>query len=294
MRKRKTLQELTIKDSFLFAAVMMEPENCRRVLECTLDMSIERVEVSYEKSIVYHPEYKGIRLDVYAKDERNTHFNVEMQVVKREIFKRSRYYHSQMDMELMLSGEEYELLPDCYVIFICDFDPVGLEKYRYTMRRTLAEDITYDYEDGIHTIFLSTKGENEGEVPAQLVKFLQFVSANLPESTADFGDELVSRLQKTIADIKADREMGAHYMLFEEMMRDEFSAGKAEGKVEGIAEGKAESILDLLSEYGPVPEELKSRIRAVSDENILKELLLCAARAESVEAFETEIKHLCE
>lgn len=286
MKKRKTLQELTIKDNFLFAAVMMDPENCRRVLECALDMSIEHVEVSSEKSIVYHPEYKGIRLDVYARDENNTHFNVEMQVVKSELFKRSRYYHSQMDMELMLSGEEYEKLPDSYVIFICDFDPVGLKKYRYTMRKTFAEDTVYDYCDGSHTVFLSTKGKNASEVPEQLVKLMKFVDANLSESTENFEDELVSRLQKTIVSIKSNREMRERHMVFEEMMREEFKAGKAEGK--------AESILELLSELGTVPAELQEKIQSVSDTEVLGKLLKCAARAESIEAFETATEHLCE
>ena len=34
-----------------------------------LGISIDRIEVSKEKSMVYHPEYKGVRLDVYARDE---------------------------------------------------------------------------------------------------------------------------------------------------------------------------------------------------------------------------------
>lgn len=75
---RKTLQELTIKDNFLFAATMLEPENCKGVIECALGIEIEHVEVSYEKSIVYNPEYKGVRLDVYARDENKTHYDVEM------------------------------------------------------------------------------------------------------------------------------------------------------------------------------------------------------------------------
>ena len=40
---------------------------------------IDYVRVSREKSIVYHPEYKGVRLDVYAKDEAQTCYNIEMQ-----------------------------------------------------------------------------------------------------------------------------------------------------------------------------------------------------------------------
>lgn len=68
MAKRKTLQELTIKDNFMFGAVMCNEEHCRQLLELILEIPIEHVEVSKEKSIIYHPEYKGVRLDVYAKD----------------------------------------------------------------------------------------------------------------------------------------------------------------------------------------------------------------------------------
>ena len=52
MSRRKTLQEQTIKNNFLFAAVMMQGNNCQRLLEIVLGIPIERVEVSYEKSIV--------------------------------------------------------------------------------------------------------------------------------------------------------------------------------------------------------------------------------------------------
>ena len=67
MTKRKTLQELTLKDNFMFGAVMCEAQNCKRLLELILEFPIERVEVSREKCIVYHPEYKGIRLPMRRK-----------------------------------------------------------------------------------------------------------------------------------------------------------------------------------------------------------------------------------
>lgn len=42
-----------------------------------------------------------------------------MQVQKKKALgKRSRYYHSQMVMESLESGEDYESLPDTYVILI--------------------------------------------------------------------------------------------------------------------------------------------------------------------------------
>ena len=93
MKKKKKLKELTIKDNFLFGAVMMEEENCRHFLELALGFPVERVEISKEKSIVYHPEYKGVRLDIYAKDQDNTCYNVEMQMVqKADLGRRSRYF----------------------------------------------------------------------------------------------------------------------------------------------------------------------------------------------------------
>ena len=130
MKKRKTLQDLTIKDNFLFGAVMSVEKNCKGFLEMVLGFPIAHVVVSREKSIVYHPEYKGVRLDIYAEDENHTHYNVEMQMrKKKDLGKRSRYYHSQMVMEALASGEEYETLPDTFVIFVCDFDPFGERLY---------------------------------------------------------------------------------------------------------------------------------------------------------------------
>lgn len=194
----------------MFAAVMLDEENAKGVIERALDIQVDRVEISYEKSIVYNPEYKGIRLDVYLKDEKNRHFNVEMQVTNTEIFRRSRYYHSQIDMELLSTGIDYEQLPESYVIFICVFDPIGLGKYKYTRRQVIEEDCSYHYNDGSYTVFLSTVGENENEVSQDLVKFLKYVGAELEDSNKDYSDEFVKRLQKSVEKIKFDREMGVH------------------------------------------------------------------------------------
>ena len=51
MRRKHRLKELTIKDNFMFGAVMMDEENCKGLLERVLEIPIERVEVSREKSI---------------------------------------------------------------------------------------------------------------------------------------------------------------------------------------------------------------------------------------------------
>ena len=79
MGRQKRLQDLTIKDNFMFGAVMSIEENCIAFLEMVLGFPIEKVVVSKERSMIYHPEYRGVRLDIYARDEKHTHYNVEMQ-----------------------------------------------------------------------------------------------------------------------------------------------------------------------------------------------------------------------
>ena len=286
MKRKKQLKELTLKDNFMFGAVMMEEENCKRFLELALGFPIERVEVSKEKSIVYHPEYKGVRLDVYAKNEHNTRYNVEMQVAKKaELGKRVRYYHGQIDMELLLSGSDYTELPEVYVIFICDFDPFGKKKYRYTFTKQCEEEPGAQLQEGCKSIFLSTRGENDREVPGELVSFLNFVKADLSESETDFKDDFVEKLQNTIRRIKSNREMEERFMIFEEMLRDE----RAEGKAEGIAEGKTEAVLEMLLELmndlGEIPDELRNRITSEKDLETLKKWHRLAARSESLDEF---------
>ena len=125
---------------------------------------------------------------------------------------------------------------------------------------------------------MNTKGKNDAEVPPELVRFLKFVTADLEESERDFQDELVSRFQKTIREIKTDREIGERYMIFEEMLREE--------KQEGRLEATQESVLEFLEELGEIPCELQEKIQNLESLEVLKVLLKLAARVDSLCAFE--------
>ncbi|MDD7730143.1 MAG: hypothetical protein PUK34_11135, partial [Clostridia bacterium] len=189
----------------------------------------------------------------------------------------SRYYHSQIDMELLLTGMEYGSLPDAYVIFICDFDPFYKKKYKYTFETVCKEVGMVSLEDGNHTLFLSTHGENEEEVPEGLVKFLKYVSAGLDESTEDFQDNFVQKLQEAVKNVKASREMEERYMLLEELLKEERESGKAEGK--------AETILVFLSRLGEVPIELREKILHEKNLDILNSYSEKAAMSNTMEEF---------
>ena len=280
---KKTLQELTLKDNFMFGAVMSEEANCKRLLELILGFPIARIEVSKERSITYHPEYKGVRLDVYAADENNTRYNVEMQAAaETSLGKRSRYYHSQIDMELLQSGSSYSDLPDSYVIFICDFDPFGERKYRYSFIPSCQECPTARLKDGSCTIFLNTRGENPDEIPRELRSFLEYVSADLEASAKDFGDAYVKSLQRSVTLVKQSREMEQRYMLLQELI----DAGRSEGE----RKKQIANILTLLEHKGTVSETLRSKITEETDLGVLESWFELAIETDSVEQFAREIQ----
>ena len=275
----------------------MDEENCKGLLERVLQIPIDHVEISREKSIVYHPEYKGVRLDVYAKDENQTRYNVEMQVQKKpDLGKRSRYYQSQMDMEMLLAGEDYSELPNTYVIFICDFDPIGENKYRYTFRAKCEELPEMNLEDGRTIVFLNTHGQNESEVPKELVTLLHYIREDVEGSEREYHDAYVERLQKFIREVKSNREMEERFMVFEEMLRDERAEGREEGRAEGRTEGRTEdrkeTLLLYLQNLGTVPKSLCERIEKEEDFEALKRWTQLAFQSKSLEEFEEKISLL--
>ena len=272
------LKNLTIKNNFMFAAVMSDEENCKGFLERALSMKIDHVEISTEKNIIYHPEYKGVRLDVYAKDENNTRYNIEMQVLKQPALgRRSRYYQSQMDMELLLKGCEYAELPDSYVIFLCDFDPFEEGKYRYTFWTACEETEKASLKDGRCIMFLNTRGKNAEDVPKELVSFLKFVHADLKESQKDFQDDYVRQVQKSVIHIKGSREMEERFMVLEELLKDE--------RREGLKEGLKTAMQMVLSKFGELPDSLLEALQEQEDIEVIKKWMDMALKVQSLDEF---------
>ena len=78
-------------------------------------------------------------------------------------------------------------------------------------------------------------------------------------------------------------------MLFEEIKREEFRAGKEEGRAEGQVEALYNSILDSLSDIAPISDSLKERVSLINDLDVLAALTKKAARAQSISEFEKEL-----
>ena len=80
--KQTNWEELSIANDFLFGKIMQNPELCKELLQRILpDLKIDRVEYpELQKSIKLDIDARSVRLDVYVKDNKNTVYDIEMQV----------------------------------------------------------------------------------------------------------------------------------------------------------------------------------------------------------------------
>lgn len=94
----------------MFGKVMQNAELCKDLLQRILsDLEIDHIEYpEAQKGIRPDIDAKSVRLDVYIKDGKGTVYDIEMQAVDtKELSKRSRYYQSMLDMQLIDRRQTY-------------------------------------------------------------------------------------------------------------------------------------------------------------------------------------------
>ena len=225
--KIKPWEELTIRDDYMFKLVMRRRRICKKMLEGTLRIRIEKIRyLETEKSITAPYRSKGIRLDVYVKDERNTVYNIEMQIRRLEgdaLFKRTRYYQSMMDVDLLVAGADYDELNKTIIIFICPFDPFGEGRYMYTFENICLENKNLKLLDGATKIFLNTKGQI-GDIDDTIRAFLQYVDGAVTDNS------FVQEVEEEIRRVKLEEGERVNYMTFAMKMMEERKEGRKEGQ----------------------------------------------------------------
>ena len=109
-------------------------------------------------------------------------------------------------------------------------------------------------------------------MPLELVRFLEFVGTPLQDSDKDFHDDFIRRLQESIKEVKASREMGARYMTFEEYLKEEREEAREEGARNKLIElvkkklvkgQSVEEIADALEETVEIVQEIIDELSSV-------------------------------
>lgn len=248
---QKSFEELDLCNGFLFSAAMEDEETCQLALECILDCQISNVTVKTEYNVLYNNEFKCIRLDVLGRDEMEVSYDLEMQNEnENNLAKRSRYYQAEIDLAGLKTGESYEQLKPLYVIFICNFDPFGKKFYRYTFEMQCIEEC-FPLNDGVKRIFLSTKGKNKEDVSETVIEFLGYLNNSNDTYIEKVKDAKIKRIHEKVKELKKNRDLGARYMYFEELMKSRERKGYREAYTEGLS-----ALVKILSNFLPDVETI--------------------------------------
>ena len=249
---KRNIEELSLLDDFLLGSVLsypvIGPKVCKKMISIILQREIKELHIVPQKSYFGADTDKhGIRLDVYAEEtqENDMEMVYDIEADKRgkeelrvSLPKRTRFYHAKIDADSLASGEDYSKLKNVTVIFISPYDPFQRNRMVYTIKNGCVEEPDLDYNDGMKTLFLYTKG-TEGNPPEELQRLLHYLEDSREENAKDADLMSIHRMVQTV---KQDKEVSLEYMKIlerERMIREE---GIKEGKRDGYASGKAELI----------------------------------------------------
>lgn len=227
----KIIQELNLENDFLFAKVMSNKNICKEFLEKLLQVEISKIEMpENQKTIDLLLESKGIRLDIYVKDNNNTVYNIEMQRTNsKNLPKRFRYYQGNIDLDLITKGEDYNKLSKSYIIFICTFDLFGLGRHKYTFENTCIEDSNIKLKDDTQRIILNTRGIIN-DLSEELLDFLRYIEYSNETVVNQSKGSLVKHIHKVLTEVKNSPKMEVEFMTLLERDREKIEEGKEEEK----------------------------------------------------------------
>ncbi|MBE5867076.1 MAG: hypothetical protein E7292_12950, partial [Lachnospiraceae bacterium] len=121
---------------------------------------------------------RGVRLDVYARDKKGRAFNMEVQRERTGAsVKRARYNSSMMDVRLLNTGEDFEKLPDAYMVFITEKDVLGQGKALYYIHRKI-DGSDAEFIDGSNIIYVNGSYQNDKDPIGKLMHDFHCTDAN--------------------------------------------------------------------------------------------------------------------
>ena len=240
MSRYKEWEELTISDNFLFQKVMQNKSLCKHLIEKLIDIKVKDITYPAGEKIIDNDLLgKSVRLDLYVKTENGTIIDIEMQTsdgVDGWLAKRARYYQAMIDLDTLSKGQDYVDLKRSYVIFICTFDPFGLNRKIYTFTNRCHET-KLELGDEATKIFLSTAG-TVGKTPTDINNFLAYIGGK--PAKGKFTKDVATEAER----LKRHEETRLEYMTLlmelKRQRREGYADGEKVGLERGLEQGKKE------------------------------------------------------
>ena len=221
----------------------------RECLEYVLQVIMEKQDLHVIDQII-QKDYKNLQgrsavMDCVARDSTGKQFDVEIQQDNEGAFpKRARYHSGLMDMNTLNPGQDFEELPESYVIFITRDDILGYGLPIYHIDRQIKE-LEEAFQDEAHIIYVNSRKQDDTEL-GRLMHDLHCKKA----------DEMHSPiLAKRVYELK-ETQKGVELMCHE--MEKIYREGMESGEKRGELKAKKETILSLAEMGIPVDKIAKA------------------------------------
>ena len=152
-----------LDDDFLTKCFEGDTASIELVLQIVLEKPDLKVLDVRTQVFVENLLNRSVRLDILAADSTGAKLNVEVQRSDKGAGrKRARYNSSMMDANLLKKGEDFDKLPETWVIFITENDVMGKGLPLYPIERCFL-GTGERFEDGSHILYVN--GAYRGDTP---------------------------------------------------------------------------------------------------------------------------------
>ena len=227
----------------------------RECLEYVLQVIMEKQDLKVIDQII-QKDYKNLQglsaiMDCVARDSEGKQFDVEIQQDNESASpKRARYHSGLMDMNTLNPGQDFDELPESYVIFITSDDILGYGFPIYHIDRHIKE-ADNSFQDEAHIIYVNSRKQEDTEL-GRLMHDLHCRNADKMHSPV---------LAKRVHELK-DTQKGVELMCHE--MEKIYSEGMESGELK-----KAKETALSMAEEGMDVKKI-ARLVKVSEDDIQK------------------------
>ena len=235
----------------------------RECLEYVLQVIMEKQDLHVIDQIL-QKDYKNLQgrsavMDCVARDSAGKQFDVEIQQDNEGASpKRARYHSGLMDMNTLNPGQDFEELPESYVIFITRDDILGYGLPIYHIDRQI-EELNEAFQDEAHIIYVNSRNQDDTEL-GRLMHDLHCKKA----------DEMHSPIfAKRVYESKETQkgvELMCHEM--EKIYNEGMESGEKRGEKRGELKAKKETALSM-AEEGMNIQKI-ARLVKVSEKDVQK------------------------
>ena len=240
-----------LDDDFLTKCFEGDTASIELVLQIVLEKPDLKVLDVRTQVFVENLLNRSVRLDILATDSIGAKLNVEVQRSDKGAGrKRARYNSSMMDANLLKKGDDFDKLPETWVIFITENDVIGKGLPLYPIERCFL-GTGERFEDGSHILYVN--GAYRGDTP--IGKLMHDFSC------IDAADMYYRTLADRVRFFKESKE-GIEIMC--RAMEDMRNQTLKEGAINSARRMLADGILTLekIAEYAGLPLDEVKKLNA--------------------------------